>query len=253
MRLKPRVIPVLLYRDGGLYKTAKFKSPVYVGDPINAVKIFNDKEVDELIFLDIGATAGKRRPDFDYITKIAGECFMPLCYGGGIRSLADAKAVISCGVEKVAINSYAVERPGFIKEVAAELASSTVVVAIDAKKNYWGKYQVYTRGATRRMNRHPVEVARQMEEMGAGEVLINSIDRDGTQAGYDLELVEEVARSVSIPVVACGGAGKVSDFARAQKASAAAVAAGSMFVFHGRHRAVLINFPSQQELEILAG
>jgi len=247
--LMPRVIPVLLFREGGLYKTTRFKDPVYVGDPINAVKIFNEKEVDELVFVDITATTEKRRPDFERIREIAGECFMPLCYGGGVRSIEDAKQVIACGVEKVAINSYAVENPNFVRDAASELASSTIVVSIDAKRDFLGKYHLYTHGGKKRANWHPIEFAILMEKMGAGEILLTSIDRDGTQKGYDVELIKSVADAVSIPVIACGGAGQVSDFSQALESHASAVAAGSMFVFHGRHRAVLISFPSQQELK----
>jgi cyclase len=246
--LMPRVIPVLLYRNGGLYKTVRFKDPVYVGDPINAVRIFNEKEVDELVFLDITATAERKKPSFDYIREIAGECFMPLCYGGGVRTVEDARAVVACGVEKVAINSFAVENPGFIKEAASELANSTIVVSIDAKRDVFGKHRVYSHNGSRKSKWHPAEFALMIQEMGAGEILLNSIERDGTQKGYDLELIGAVAGAVDIPVIACGGAGGVEDFSRALKRQASAVAAGSMFVFHGRHRAVLINFPSQQEL-----
>lgn len=245
----PRVIPVLLFREGGLYKTTRFKDPVYVGDPINAVKIFNEKEVDELVFVDIAATREKRRPAFERIREIAGECFMPLCYGGGVRSMDDAKQVIACGVEKVAINSYAVENPGFVREAASELASSTIVVSIDVKRDILGKYHVHTHGGKKRTDLHPVEFAILMDKMGAGEILLTSIDRDGTQKGYDVELIQSVADAISIPVIACGGARQVSDFSKALDGHASAVAAGSMFVFHGRHRAVLISFPSQQELK----
>jgi cyclase len=242
-------MPVLLFREGGLYKTTRFKNPVYVGDPINAVKIFNEKEVDELVFVDITATAEKRRPNFERIREIASECFMPLCYGGGVRSVNDIKEVIACGVEKVAINSYAVENPDFVSEAASELASSTIVVSVDVKRDFFGKYHVYTQGGTRRAEWHPVEFAMLMEKMGAGEILLTSIDRDGTQKGYDLELIKLVADAVTIPVIACGGAGQVRDFSQALDAHSSAVAAGSMFVFHGRHRAVLISFPSQDELK----
>ena len=246
--LMPRVIPVLLCRDGGLYKTTRFKEPVYVGDPINAVKIFNEKEVDELVFVDITATAEKRGPDFARIREIAGECFMPLCYGGGIRSIDDAKRVIECGVEKIAVNSYAVENPDFVRSAAAELASSTIVVSIDVKRDFFGKLRVHTHGGRKKTDWHPVEFAILMEKMGAGEILLTSIDRDGTQMGYDLELIKTVADAVTIPIIACGGAGEVADLSRALDSNASAVAAGSMFVFHGRHRAVLISFPSQQDL-----
>lgn len=247
--LMPRVIPVLLFREGGLYKTTRFKNPVYVGDPINAVRILNEKEVDELVFVDIAASVEKRRPDFERLREIAGECFMPVCYGGGIRSIDDMKEVIACGVEKVAVNSYAVENPSFVGEAAAEMGSSTIVVSIDVKRDFFGGYRVHTHGGTRRSDRHPVEFAVLMEKMGAGEILLTSIDRDGTQQGYDLDLIRMVAGAVSIPVIACGGAGRVAHFAEALGAHASAVAAGSMLVFHGRHRAVLISFPSRQELE----
>jgi cyclase len=245
----PRVIPVLLFRAGGLYKTTRFKNPIYVGDPINAVKIFNEKEVDELAFVDISATAEKRRPNFEVIREIAGECFMPLCYGGGVRTIEDIKEVIACGVEKVSINSSAVQNPAFVSEAASELASSTIVISIDVKRDFFGKYHVHTHGGTRKTEWHPVEFAILMEKMGAGELLLSSIDRDGTQKGYDVELIKSVADAVSIPVIACGGAGQVSHFSEALDAHASAVAAGSMFVFHGRHRAVLISFPTQQELK----
>lgn len=232
-----------------MYKTTRFKNPMYVGDPINAVKIFNDKEVDELVFVDISATAESKRPDFERIREIASECFMPLCYGGGVRSIDDIKEVITCGVEKVAINSYAVENPAFVREATSELASSTIVISIDVKRDFFGKYHVYTQGGTRKTEWHPVEFAILMEKMGAGELLLTSIDRDGTQKGYDVELIKSVADAVSIPVIACAGAGQVSHFSEALEAHASAVAAGSMFVFHGRHRAVLISFPSQEELK----
>lgn len=245
----PRVIPVLLFREGGLYKTTRFKDPVYIGDPINAVKIFNEKEVDELVFVDITATIEKRGPAFERIREIAGECFMPLCYGGGVRSLDAAKRVIACGVEKVAINSYAVENPEFVREAASELASSTIVVSIDVKRDILGRYHVHTHGGKKRTGLHPVEFAILMEKMGAGEILLTSIDRDGTQKGYDVELIQSVADAISIPVIACGGARQVGDFCQALDGHASAVAAGSMFVFHGRHRAVLISFPTQQELK----
>lgn len=247
--LMPRVIPVLLFREGGLYKTTRFKDAVYVGDPINAVKIFNEKEVDELVFADIAATPEKKGPDFARIREIAGECFMPLCYAGGVRSIDDAKKVIACGVEKVAINSYAAENPRFVAEAAGELASSTIVVSIDVKRGFLGRYHVYTHAARKKTDWNPVEFAILMERMGAGEILLTSIDRDGTQKGYDLELIRSVADAVSIPVIACGGAAQVGDFVQALDNHASAVAAGSMFVFHGRHRAVLISFPSQQELK----
>ncbi|MFN3622259.1 MAG: AglZ/HisF2 family acetamidino modification protein [Nitrososphaerales archaeon] len=247
--MRPRVIPCLLLKNRGLVKTVQFRNPTYVGDPINAVRIFNDKEVDELIFLDITASIERRPPPFEFISKIAGECFMPLSYGGGIRTLEDIKTIISLGVEKVCINSHAVENPAFIRAAADLVGSSSVVVALDVKKNARGQYEVFTYSGTRPTGLDPVQLAVEMEKRGAGELLLNSIDRDGTMQGYDIELIRQVADAVSVPVIACGGAGNISDLARAvQEGKASAVAAGSMFVFHGKHRAVLINFPTPQEL-----
>lgn len=247
--LATRVIPCLLLQDKGLVKTVKFKDPTYIGDPINAVKIFNEKEVDELIFLDIKATAENRKPNFEYIRQIASECFMPLCYGGGVSSTEDIKTLLRSGVEKVAINTHAVTNPEFIKLAARCFGSSTIVAAIDYKKNWLGKTRVTSKSAKDSSSYDPVAFAKLMEEMGAGEIMLNSVDRDGTMAGYDIELLKKVADSVSIPVIACGGAGSVDDFVRLKKeAHISAVAAGSMFVFQGKYKAVLINFPERKEL-----
>lgn len=251
--MRPRVIPCLLLQDKGLVKTVKFKDPTYLGDPINTVKIFNDKEVDELIFLDIGATVENREPPFKLIQEIATECFMPLGYGGGIRSLEHMRRIFSLGVEKIAINSYAVENPGFIQDAAELFGSQSVVVSIDAKKNWFGKYEVYTHGGKKNTHLDPADFSQKVVDLGAGEILINSIDRDGTQHGYELELVKRVSEAVSVPVIACGGAGSLQHLSEALQYGASAVAAGSLFVFQGRHRAVLINFPTQQELETAVG
>ena len=249
-----RVIPVLLLKSAGLVKTVKFKDPKYVGDPINAVKIFNDKEVDELVFLDITATQENRQPPLEFLEKIASECFMPLCYGGGIRSLDTIKAILKVGVEKVAVNSFAIEEPSFVQKAAERFGSSTIVVSIDVKKNFWGKYEVYTKGGKVSTGLDPVKLAVQMDKMGAGELLVNSIDRDGTMQGYDIDLVKKITGEVSMPVIACGGAGSLDDLKDAVKTGgASAVAAGSMFVFHGKHRAVLINYPPSNELEKILG
>jgi cyclase len=248
--LKTRVIPCLLLAGQGLVKTVEFKDPVYVGDPINAVRIFNEKEVDELILLDILATVEEKEPQTRLISEIASECFMPLCYGGGIRSTDDMGRILGLGVEKVAVNSYAVENPLFVRNAADMFGGQSVVVAMDVRMNHAGKREVFTHSGTKATGLNPVELAVRMQEMGCGEILLNSIDRDGTMQGYDTALVREVAEAVSIPVVACGGAGRLSDFADAVgKGGASAVAAGSMFVFHGKHRAVLISYPAIQELE----
>ncbi len=244
-----RTIPVLLLKEFGLVKTTKFKKPKYLGDPINIIKIFNDKEVDELILLDINATKKNTPPQYELIAEIASECFMPLCYGGGIRNLDTIKTILSLGVEKIAINSYAIENPQFIGIASEYVGSQTIVVSIDVKKNLLGKYEVYTKNGTQSAKLDPVTFAIQVEELGAGEIFLNSIDRDGTMKGYDVNLISKISRSVSIPVIACGGAGKLNDFSEAVKTGgASAVAAGSFFVFHGPHRAVLINVPSNKEL-----
>jgi len=248
--LKTRVIPCLLLKGQGLVKTIKFKKPKYVGDPINAVKIFNDKEVDELIFLDIEATVEGRSPPIKLISEIASECFMPLSYGGGLRDLGDIKTIFNLGVEKVIINSFAIENPVFVREASKRYGNQSIVVAIDVKRNSSGKYEVFSFGGRKKAKLNLVEHVKEMEKLGAGEIFLNSIDRDGTMEGYDIEMIKRVTEAASIPVIACGGAGRINDFAEAvRKGGASAVAAGSMFVFHGRHRAVLITYPSIDDLE----
>ncbi len=248
----PRIIPVLLLRNGGLVKTVQFKDSKYVGDPLNAVKIFNEKEVDELVFLDITATIEKKKPPLKFLAEVASECFMPLCYGGGIKSIEEIKEITAVGVEKVAINSHAVSNPEFIREAADIFGSSTIVVSIDVKKNFFGKYELYIHGGKKNTKLDPLRFAMQMNKMGAGEILLNSIERDGTMKGFDLEFIKKITKEVDIPVIACGGAGVLSDLADAVRSGgASAVAAGSMFVFHGKHKAVLINYPSQTELNQL--
>ena len=238
-----------------MVKTIRFKDPSYIGDPINAIRIYNEKEVDELIFLDITATVEGRQPPFKIISDIAGECFMPVAYGGGVRRLEDIKTIFNLGIEKVAINSYAVENPEFVKLAADRFGSQSIVVSIDARKRRWGqRYQVYTHGGREPTGLDPVEFAVQMQAMGAGEILLTSIDRDGTYEGYDIELIKKVTGAVGLPVIACGGTGKVEDFGAAVKqGGASACAAGSMVVYFGRNRAVLINFPTRRELEKVLG
>jgi len=247
--LRVRVMPCLLLQHSKLVKTVKFKDPAYIGDPVNAVEIYNEKEVDELIFLDIMATREKSPPQLRTVFEIATECFMPFTYGGGVRSLDDIAKILKTGVEKVAINSHAVEEPSFIKRAADQFGSQAIVVSMDAKRKS-REYEVVTHGGTRATGIDPVSHARRMEEMGAGEVLLTSIDRDGTMEGYDLDLIRKVSDAVNVPLVACGGAGSVEDMARAVAAGASAVAAGSLVVYQGKNRGVLINFPSQQELSL---
>lgn len=251
--LLPRVIPCLLLKGGGLVKTAKFKDPTYLGDPRNIVKIFNEKEIDELILLDINATPENKAIQFQTIYEIVSEAFMPVAYGGGIRNLEDARRTLAMGVEKIVLNTYAVENPVFITQAAASFGSSSVVVSIDVKKNFFGKYEVYTNGGRKNTRLDPVQHAVQMVQKGAGEIMINAIDRDGVMQGYDLPLVKAIASQVSVPVIASGGAGRVEHFAEAIQNGASALAAGSMFVFQGKHRAVLISYPERALLEQVLG
>lgn len=246
---RARVIPVLLIKDNGVVKSVKFKKHQYVGDPINAVKILNDKEVDELVIIDIMATAAGRGPDFNLISKLAGESFMPLCYGGGIKNLGEVQQLLYGGIEKVMINNAAVENSQLIGQIAAQFGKQSVVVSIDVKKNIWGKNKVYTKNASFNTQIDPVDFARQCESNGAGELMINSVQRDGTYNGYDIALLKEITSAVSIPVVACGGASAICDFREViTEGGASAAAAGSMFVFKRPHNAVLISYPSQQQL-----
>lgn len=248
--IKPRVIPALLLKGQGLVKTVKFKEPKYLGDPINIVRIFNDKEVDELVLLDITATPEKRGPQFDLLKNIASEAFIPLAYGGGIRSMDDVRKLLSIGIEKLIMNTSAVETPSLVREVADHAGSQAAVVSMDVKKGLLGKYEVLTHCGQKKTGLDPVKHAVEMERMGVGEILINSIDRDGTMQGYDVDLVRRVADAVQVPVVACGGAGNLSHVSEVIKQGhASAAAAGSIFVFQGPLRGVLISYPTPKELK----
>jgi cyclase len=247
--LLPRVIPCLLLDKGGLVKTTKFKNPKYIGCPINAVRILNEKEVDELLFLDIKATVENREPPKSLLLEIASECFMPFCYGGGIKTLEQIGEILNLGAEKVLINSQALVGPTIIEQAANVFGSQSIVVCIDVKKTLLGGYKVFDHVQKTANKLDPIAFAIQMEEMGAGELLLTSVDRDGTMEGYDLDLLKEITNAVRIPVIASGGAGRLEDFSKAVKiGGASAISAGSMFVFYGKHRAVLINYPSQAEL-----
>lgn len=246
---RPRVIPILLLKNKGLVKSVQFKDYKYIGDPINAVKIFNDLKADELIFLDILASKEKRSISLDFVKNVGDEANMPFSVGGGINSIAKIKEIINAGAEKAIINSYSVENPRFIQEASKEFGSSTIVISMDIKKRLFGKKQLYTLGGTHATGLNPIDFAKKMEEMGAGEIMVNSIEQDGMMNGYDLELIKDIAQAVTIPVVAAGGAGKLDDFKLAViNAHASAVAAGSMFVYHGSRKAVLVNYPSNKEL-----
>jgi cyclase len=249
--LRPRIIPCLLLQDGGLVKTVRFSDPKYVGDPINAVKIFNEKEVDELIVLDIDATSKKREPDYDLIGSLAAECRMPLCYGGGVRTVEQVERIIRLGVEKVALSAAAVETPGLLAEAAARVGRQSIVVVVDVKKaGLFQRYEVFTHNGKTATGRHPVDFARQAAELGAGEIVINAIDRDGTMKGYDLELAKRIREAVDIPMSVVGGAGSSSDIeALFRSVGLVGAVAGSLFVFKGKYRAVLIQYPSREEKE----
>ena len=240
---------MLLIQNGGLVKSIQFKKHQYVGDPINAVKIFNEKEVDEIVILDISATQTKRVPNIQQIAEITGEAFMPLAYGGGITRLEEIKEILYEGAEKVVLNTSALDNPQLISRAAQRFGNQSIVVSIDVHKNWLGQYKVYRNNGTKNAGINPVELAKLVAELGAGEIMLTSIDRDGTFGGYDLDLLKQVTQAVDIPVIACGGAAEVQDFQQAVSiGGASAVAAGSMFVYQRPHRAVLISYPSQQEL-----
>ena len=245
---RARVIPCLLLSGERLVKTVRFKQPTYVGDPINAVKIFNDREVDELAILDIVATRDRRDPPFEHLRAIAGECFMPLSYGGGIRTIEHARRLFSIGIEKVLINTAAAEDPSLVAAIAGEYGSQAVIAGIDVKKDWLGRNRVFARAGSQNTGKDPRQHAEAVVAQGAGEILLTSIDRDGTMSGYDLEMISDLAAAVPVPLVACGGAGSMAHLAQAIAAGASAVAAGSLFVFAGPRRAVLINYPSAAEL-----
>lgn len=250
--LRIRVIPILLLKGFGLYKSFNFSTYKYIGDPINAIRIFNDKEVDELVFLDIEATSKNREPDLHVLTNIVSECFMPLSFGGGINSLDMIRDILNIGVEKIILNTGAFRNPGFVEEAVKFFGSTSVVVSIDAKKNILNNYSVYINGGKEKTKKSPVDWAIECEKLGVGEIMINSIDNDGMMNGYDWRLLKSVSDSVSIPVIASGGASSLSDFSKAiDECNVSAVAAGSFFVLHGRHKAVLIQYPSKKELEFL--
>ncbi len=247
--IRARFIPTLLLRGRGLYKTVKFKNETYVGDPINAVRIFNDKAVDEIILLDITATRAQAEPNFELIADIASEAFIPVCYGGGVRKLDHFERLFKLGIEKVAVNAAASEDMGLVSEASRVFGSQSVVVGIDIRRTFFGRYERYVNCGTINAKETAIDAARKAEQAGAGEILLNCIDRDGTMQGYDLPLVRQVSEAVRIPVIACGGAGSVADMVSAIKeGGAASAAAGSLFVFQGKHRAVLITYPDEDEI-----
>lgn len=249
-----RVIPCLLLREWGIVKTVRFAEETYIGCPINAVRVFNASNVDELILLDIVATRKGRTVFTDILTQIADESFMPITVGGGVRNQDDLREMLKHGADKVAINTAAVENPDFIGEAASRFGCQCVVVSIDVRRDADARPRVYTHRGKTPADVDPVDHARRMEQLGAGEILLNSIDRDGTWEGYDIDLVRRVADAVTIPVIACGGAGRLEDFADAvDNGHASAVCAGSFFLFHGKRRGILINYPSRRQLQKTLG
>ena len=241
--LQVRIIPCLLMRDEGLVKTIKFNDYKYIGDPINALKIYNEKEVDELIYLDIDASKKNQEPNFEFLKHLASECFMPLTYGGGVKNLNQIENILKIGFEKIVINSSFLTNPELAISAAKEFGSSTIIGAIDYKKNIFGKKYIYNHVTNKNQSLLPLEQAKILEGNGVGEIFLNSVDRDGMYLGYDLELVSELSSQLSIPLIACGGASNYDDFNKVIKAGASAAAAGSVFVYQGPHRAVLISYP----------
>lgn len=246
--LKARVMPCLLLSDGALVKTVKFKKPDYVGDPINAVRIYNECEVDELIVFDIRASELGQPPDFEMIARMASECFMPLAYGGGVRSFEHASTIYNLGVEKIAINSANFEDAALIGQIAVVFGSQAVIGAIDVRKPLFGSWRVVTARGTADTKIDPAAWAQELVARGAGEILLNAVDRDGTWSGYDLELVGHVSRQVDVPVIALGGAGGVEDVGAAVQAGASAAAAGAMVVYQKKGMGVLLNYPSRSDI-----
>ncbi len=250
--LRPRIAPCLLVKNKGLVKTQAFGSPKYVGDPVNAVRIFNEKEVDEIVVVDIDASAQGREPDYTLIKNLAAECRMPLCYGGGVTTVEQFERIIGLGVEKVAVSAAAVSNPDLVARAAKVVGNQSVVVVMDVKKNARGAYELFTHNGTKATGREPAEFAARMEALGAGEIVINSIDRDGMMKGYDIPLVARVREAVGLPITALGGAGSLQDIqALIEEFGIIGAAAGSLFVFKGVYRAVLINYPSRAEKDQL--
>jgi len=248
--LRPRIIPCLLVHNKGLVKTVKFsvEKGKYVGDPINAVKIFNEKEADELMVIDIDASVESKEPDYALIEKLANESRMPLCYGGGIKNKLQAEKIFSLGIEKISISSSAIENPELIKEIADAVGSQSVVIVIDIKKKLLGGYDIYTHNGTKKHKLKLEDFITQIQELGAGEIVINSIDNDGIMKGYDIKLIEKIKPFIKVPLTVLGGAGSLDDIQKlTDKFGIIGCAAGSLFVFKGKYKAVLINYPNWQE------
>ena len=246
--LRPRIIPSLLLHNKGLVKTFKFKSSKYIGDPINAVRIFNEKEVDELAFFDIDATVQNKEPDYVLIEKLANQSRMPICYGGGVNNVSQAQKIFGLGVEKIAVSSAIINNIELVNQISKRVGSQSVIIVLDIKKKLFGGYEVFTHNGKKSTGIDPIKFVKKLEELGAGEIIINSIDNDGVMKGYDLVLIDKIAEKISIPITVLGGAGSLLDMKKViNKHNIIGVAAGSLFVFKGPYKAVLINYPSLSE------
>lgn len=251
--LKPRIIPCLLVHNRGLYKTINFKNPTYVGDPLNAVKIFNEKQVDELMVVDIDASRLGKEPDYQMISNIASECRMPLCYGGGVKNIEQFERIVGLGVEKVAVSSAVVSNLDLLSEASVRIGSQSVVVVMDVKRSkFFNKYDVVTLNAKKKVGLEPAKLALKLQNCGVGEIVINSVDRDGTQKGYDFDLIDHLHKVVETPITVLGGAGSLEDIKNLfDRYGTIGAGVGSLFVFKGKYRAVLLNYPNKNEKSML--
>ena len=250
--LRPRIIPSLLIQDNGLVKTVNFKNPKYVGDPINAVKIFNEKEVDELAIFDIDATAKGIEPNYSLIERIANQSRMPLCYGGGVKTIEQAQRIFGLGIEKIALSSAVLQNPKLITDIADRVGAQSVIVVLDVKKKLFGGYEVFTHNGKKATGINPFKFIEQAQQLGAGEIVINSIDQDGVMRGFDMSLIEKAREKTSLPMTVLGGAGSLEDIEKViDRHKIIGVAAGSLFVFKGKYKAVLINYPNKEEKDKL--
>ena len=248
--LRPRIIPSLLLQDNGLVKTVNFKNPKYVGDPINAVRIFNEKAVDELAIFDIDATTKGLEPNYSLIERIANQSRMPLCYGGGVKTVEQAQKIFGLGIEKIALSSAVLQNPDLITQIADRVGGQSVIVVLDVKKKLFGGYEVFTQNGKKATGINPFDFVEKAQRLGAGEIVINSIDQDGVMKGYDMNLIDKIREKISLPLTVLGGAGSLQDIEKViQKHKIIGVAAGSLFVFKGVYKAVLINYPTKAEKE----
>ncbi len=250
--LRPRIIPTLLMEQDYLVKTVKFKYDKYIGDPINTLRLFNEKEVDEIVFLDISASKRNVEPNYDLLKDLASECFMPMSYGGGVTSLQQIERILSIGIEKIVINNYAIQNKKFLKQAVENFGSTTIIGAVDIKRNFFNKIEVFSHTSNKNTGIKVADHLARILDDGVGEVFINDVDRDGTYAGYDINLIKKLSESMEVPMIICGGASGYEDLSRALAAGASAVAAGSIFIFNGPHRAVLITYPGKEDFKLFA-